>query len=104
MGLEDSEFDALISSDRPPLINIGSGEELTIRDLATLVCEVVGYSGELMFDRSKPDGTPRKLLDFSRLRNLGWEPKVPLAQGIALAYQNFLESGSDRLAASKTNQ
>jgi len=104
MGLEDSAFDALISSDRPPLINIGSGEELTIRDLATQVCEVVGYSGELMFDRSKPDGTPRKLLDSSRLRKLGWEPKVPLAQGLALAYQSFVESSSVRLAASKTNQ
>ena len=104
MGLEDSAFDALISSDRPPLINIGSGEELTIRDLATQVCEVVGYSGELMFDRSKPDGTPRKLLDSSRLKNLGWEPKIPLAQGLALAYQSFVESSSDRLAASKTNQ
>jgi GDP-L-fucose synthase len=77
MGLEDSAFDALISSDRPPLINIGSGEELTIRDLATQVCEVVGYSGELMFDRSKPDGTPRKLLDSSRLRKLGWEQLSP---------------------------
>jgi len=104
MGLEDSAFDALISSDRPPLINIGSGEELTIRDLATQVCEVVGYSGELMFDRSKPDGTPRKLLDSSRLKNLGWEPKIPLAQGLALAYQSFVESSSVRLAASKTNQ
>jgi GDP-L-fucose synthase len=104
MGLEDSAFDALISSDRPPLINIGSGDELTIRDLATQVCEVVGYSGELMFDRSKPDGTPRKLLDSSRLKNLGWEPKVPLAQGLALAYQSFVESSSVRLAASKTNQ
>jgi len=104
MSLEDSAFDALISSDRPPLINIGSGEELTIRDLATQVCEVVGYSGELMFDRSKPDGTPRKLLDSSRLRKLGWEPKVPLAQGLALAYQSFVESSSVRLAASKTNQ
>jgi len=71
-------------------INIGSGSDLTIRELAALVAKVVGYSGEVRWDPSKPDGTPRKLMDSSRLFALGWKPQIELEQGIALAYQDFL--------------
>jgi len=67
-------------------INVGSGDEVSIRDLAALVNEVVGFKGHLEFDRSKPDGTPRKKLDTSRLHGLGWRPSIPLREGIARAY------------------
>jgi len=73
-----------------PLLNVGTGEDLTIGDLARLVCEVVGFGGELAFDTSKPDGTPRKLLDVSRLAALGWRASIPLREGIAAAHRDFL--------------
>jgi GDP-L-fucose synthase len=73
-----------------PLVNIGTGEDVTIRELAETVMEVVGFSGRIVFDASKPDGTPRKLLDVSRLHALGWKHRFDLKQGIALAYQDFL--------------
>ncbi|TDM05577.1 MAG: GDP-fucose synthetase [Ideonella sp. MAG2] len=72
-------------------LNVGSGEELSIADLAALVASTVGFEGRLQFDRQQPDGSPRKLLDSSRLRSLGWAPTVPLAQGIASVYQDFLQ-------------
>src|SRR3954452_16575370 len=77
--------------DLPEIINVGCGEDISIRDLAELVCDVVGFEGELTFDASKPDGTPRKLLDISKLKSLGWEPKIPLREGIASTYEWFLE-------------
>jgi len=73
-----------------PLVNIGTGEDVTIRELAETVMEVVGFTGRIVFDASKPDGTPRKLLDVSRLHDLGWRHRIGLKQGIALAYQDFL--------------
>lgn len=73
------------------LINIGTGEDLTIRELAETVKRVVGFQGELVFDSSKPDGTPRKLLDVSRLMALGWRPRYGLEEGLRHAYQWFLE-------------
>ncbi len=76
----------------PEIINIGCGEDVTIRELALTVCEVVGYQGELAFDSSKPDGTPRKLLDMQKLFALGWKPKIPLREGIRNAYEWFLGS------------
>lgn len=72
-------------------INVGSGQEVTIRELAETIRDVVGYEGDLVFDTSKPDGTPRKLLDVSKLKGMGWAPKVSLGQGIELAYRDFLE-------------
>ena len=72
------------------LINIGTGEDLTIKDLALLIKKVIGFEGGLTFDSSKPDGTPRKLMDVSKLHNLGWKHKVDLETGIKLAYQDFL--------------
>jgi GDP-L-fucose synthase len=71
-------------------VNVGCGEDVTIRELASTVARVVGFNGELVYDASKPDGTPRKLLDISRIRAMGWAPKVALEQGIALAYRDFL--------------
>lgn len=71
-------------------VNIGSGEELSIADLARLVCETVGYDGPLAFDRSRPDGTPRKLADLTRLRALGWNNARPLKVGLKQTYESFL--------------
>lgn len=73
-----------------PLVNIGTGTDITIRDLAETVVRVVGFEGQLTFDTSKPDGTPRKLMDVSRLHGLGWQAKTGLADGIGLAYRDFL--------------
>lgn len=80
----------LFGDEQPPLVNIGCGEDLTIRELAELVAEVVGFTGSLTFDTSKPDGTKRKVMDVSRIRSLGWEPKIALRTGIALAYEDFM--------------
>ena len=79
------------AADLGEFVNIGVGREITIRELAELVAEVVGFSGKLTFDTSKPDGTPRKLLDVSRMRALGWKPKTDFREGIRLAYQDFIQ-------------
>lgn len=76
--------------DSPEVVNIGFGEDISIRDVATIVSEAVGFEGELVFDSSKPDGTPRKLLDSNRLFSLGWKPSIHLRQGIRDAYEWFL--------------
>jgi GDP-L-fucose synthase len=76
--------------DSPEVINVGYGEDVTIRQLAETICEVVGFQGALTFDSTKPDGTPRKLLDSSRLRGLGWTPRIPLREGIRSTYEWFL--------------
>lgn len=73
-------------------INIGTGEDLSIRDLAETIGEVVGYQGRIAFDTTKPDGTPRKLMDVGRMKSLGWRPQVRLRDGLALAYADFLAS------------
>ncbi len=73
-------------------MNVGWGEDITVRDLAELIGSVVGYSGELMFDRSRPDGTPRKLLDIGRLTALGWRAKIPLESGLESTYTWFLQN------------
>jgi GDP-L-fucose synthase len=77
-----------------PLVNIGTGEDLTIRELAETICKVVGFEGELVFDTSKPDGTPRKLLDVSRLSTLGWQASTTLGSGVLTAFRNYLNSSS----------
>ena len=77
-------------------INVGFGSDVTIGELATLVARTVGYSGEITFDRSKPDGTPRKLMESRRLNALGWTPKVHLDVGLKLAYQDFLKQHTDQ--------
>jgi GDP-L-fucose synthase len=90
--LADACVFLLKNYDSPELINIGSGTDVTIRELAELVCEVLGYDGTLVFDPTKPDGTPRKLMDSSRLFALGWKPRIPLREGIAHAHAWFLEN------------
>lgn len=80
----------LLQLDSPPdWVNLGCGTDISIGDLAHLVKDSVGYEGELTFDTSKPDGTPRKLTDISRIRETGWSPKIPIQEGVPLAYQSF---------------
>jgi GDP-L-fucose synthase len=74
------------------IINIGTGEDITIRELAALISEVIGYKGEIRWDNTKPDGTPQKLLDVSRLHSMGWKHKTSLKDGLRLTYQAFLKS------------
>src|SRR5438552_1557671 len=78
--------------DSPEIVNVGCGEDISIHELAELVCDVVGFDGELSWDKTKPDGTPRKLLDLSKLRGLGWTPTIPLRDGIAQTYEWFLKN------------
>ncbi|PWS33020.1 GDP-L-fucose synthase [Pedobacter paludis] len=87
--LADACYFLMQNYNEPNLINIGTGHDLTIKDLALLIADVLGYDGELVFDASKPDGTPRKLMDVTKLHNLGWKHKIELPEGIALAYQDF---------------
>src|SRR5258707_6571313 len=74
----------------PEIINVGCGKDISIRELAELICDVVAFDGELTWDKNKPDGTPRKLLDVTKLRALGWKPSIPLREGIARTYEWFL--------------
>src|SRR6266850_2438206 len=91
MNLPDDAFDDLLHGPNGfPLVNIGCGEDQTIADLARTVASVVGFGGALKYDATRPDGTPRKLLDASRLRNLGWRASVDLQSGVASAYRDFL--------------
>ena len=78
--------------DSPEIINVGCGEDISIRELAELICDVVGFDGELTWDTSKPDGTPRKLLDVAKLKNLGWQPTISLREGIARTYEWFVNN------------
>jgi len=87
MNLPDAQFQTLLNSEEPPLINIGTGHDLSIRELAELVCRVIGFSGELEFDTSKPDGTPQKLMDSSRIHALGWHARTTLEEGIRRTYK-----------------
>jgi len=86
----EDKLDSLFNDEQPPLVNIGCGEDLTIRELAELVAEVVGFKGTLTFDASKPDGTMRKVMDVSRINSLGWQRTMQLKDGIALSYQDML--------------
>ena len=81
----------LFNDEHPPLINIGCGEDLTIRELAEIIAATVGYRGKLVFDSTKPDGTMRKLMDVSRMKGLGWVATTSLRSGINSAYQSYLE-------------
>jgi GDP-L-fucose synthase len=83
----------------PDLLNIGVGEDLTIADLAAMIAAVVGYRGDVEYDRGKPDGTPRKLLDVSRVKELGWQARIPLREGIEQTYAWYLEHAAAPNAA-----
>jgi len=89
LTLDESRYAALTAPAVAPLINVGTGQDLTIAELAALVCEVVGFRGGIAHDTTKPDGTPRKLLDVSKLQALGWRSRVGLREGIALAYEDY---------------
>ena len=91
LDLPDERFATLIHPDVTPLINVGVGEDVTIREVAELVKSTVGYEGELKLDASKPDGTPRKLLDVGRLSALGWKAKTTLDVGLRSAYEDYLQ-------------
>lgn len=101
MSLSDADFDRLLGSDEavsgrfePPLVNIGVGEDVTIRELADLVREVVGFAGRIVLDTDKPDGTPRKLLDVGLLHRSGWRARIGLRDGLVMAYADFLANAS----------
>ncbi|KQV46929.1 GDP-fucose synthetase [Pelomonas sp. Root1217] len=96
MQLPDDRYESMLGSDEsktgkfePPLVNIGVGHDVTIAELAATVQRVVGYEGEIVFDTTKPDGTPRKLMDVSRLAGMGWQARTSLADGLAVAYAEF---------------
>ena len=98
MGLPDDRYEALLGSDEsatgrfePPLVNIGVGEDVTIAELAGLVAKVVGYEGAVVYDTSKPDGTPRKLMDVGLLRQAGWQARTGLEAGLRVAYREFAD-------------
>ncbi len=80
--------------DEPGMINVGTGEDITIKDLALLIQKIIGFDGDLVFDPSRPDGTPRKLLDVSKLHNKGWKHEVDLEQGIRMVYDDFKKNYS----------
>lgn len=88
--MADAALFLMLHYDQPEIINVGVGSDVTIRELAEMVCRVVGYEGRLVFDASKADGTPRKLLDVSRLQSLGWTARTGLQQGIAATYEWYL--------------
>lgn len=88
-SLDVARYDALTDPSNCPLINLGTGEDLTIRELAETIAEAVGYKGKFVQDTSKPDGTIRKVMDVGRISALGWHAKVGLKEGIALAYMDF---------------
>lgn len=96
MQQRDEKFDALLDpagdGSQPPLINVGCGTDHTIRELAETVAAIVGFKGTLAFDTSKPDGTPRKLLDVSRMQTLGWVANINLREGISIAYKAYLDT------------
>jgi len=83
----------------PEIVNIGCGEDLTIRELAEQIARLTGFTGEVRWDTAKPDGTPRKLLDVSRLAALGWKPRIPLAEGLRKTYDWWLASGRGTISA-----
>jgi len=93
--MADAVLHLLHSYDAEPIVNIGWGKDVTIRELAELVMAAIGYEGRLTFDTTKPDGTPRKLLDTERLTGLGWQPKISLKEGIAQTYRWFSENAAD---------
>jgi GDP-L-fucose synthase len=93
-GLPDSAFDTLVAPDKCPIINVGIGEDQSISELAALISEVVGFKGEIVRDSTKPDGTPRKLLDVTRIHSTSWRASIPLKDGIKLAYEDFVEAGA----------
>ncbi len=95
--LADAAFLLMQTYNEKQFLNIGSGEDLSVHNLALLVKEIIGFEGQIVFDTSKPDGTMRKLMDISKIKTLGWSPKIDLRTGIAIAYQDFMQSFTNNL-------
>jgi len=93
-ALDDAAYAAQIGAWRYPLLNIGSGADQTVTELARTIAEALGFRGELRYDAAKPDGTPQKLLDISRISALGWRPRIGLPEGIARTYRELLDAGT----------
>jgi GDP-L-fucose synthase len=96
LTMELPKADYLTAVEPSPHINAGTGDDMTIRELADLIGEVVGFQGSINYDQTKPDGMPRKLLDVTRIRSLGWRPHVSLRDGLQRSYEDFLQRGSAR--------
>jgi GDP-L-fucose synthase len=93
MNLTEEQLKPIVTPDQTrPIVNIGCGQDITVREVAELIAEVVGFGGRLVFDPSKPDGTPRKLLDIGRLSALGWKPQTSLREGLRRTYRDFCEN------------
>jgi GDP-L-fucose synthase len=106
MSLPESRMDKIILEEAmPPIVNVGCGRDITIRELAEMVAETVGFTGRLVYDYSRPDGTPRKLLNIDRLTALGWEPRISLREGLRKAYRDFSDNSAtqNRGASASTN-
>jgi GDP-L-fucose synthase len=97
LGLPDTIYDEIVKNMKPCLINIGTGKDITIKELAELVKEVVGFTGKIVFDTSKPDGTPQKLLDISRIDKLGWQAKISLREGITSTFDWYKKNSGIRI-------
>jgi GDP-L-fucose synthase len=97
--LADACYFLMQQYNEPGFINIGIGADIPIRELADMISEVVGYKGKLVFDASKPDGTPRKLMDVSKLKALGWKANIPLNEGIRQVYQDYMKALAGKSAA-----
>jgi GDP-L-fucose synthase len=96
MNLPDAQFQPLLAADRndgmPPVVNIGVGTDMTIAELASQIAAVTGFTGDIIYDTSKPDGTLRKLMDVSRLKELGWSKTTPFVEGLAKAVVSYREA------------
>jgi len=90
--LADAAVFLMQGYDSPEIVNVGTGVDITIRELVEMVCRIVGYRGEIVFDPSRPDGTPRKLLDVSKLAALGWKPSIGLEDGIRETYRWYQQN------------
>jgi GDP-L-fucose synthase len=104
--LADAAVFLMLNYDEPEIINVGSGEDQTIRELALVIADVAGYRGALRFDTTKPDGSPRKLLEVSRLQKLGWHPRISLAEGIRMTYEWYLRhcASANGISASENRE
>jgi GDP-L-fucose synthase len=94
MEMADDALGERLGLDRPPLVNIGSGADLTVAELAVNIRDAVGGRAEIVYDQSKPDGTPQKLLDITLIRSLGWRPRIGLAEGLRSTYESFVDAGN----------
>jgi GDP-L-fucose synthase len=90
--LAEAAFKCMVNYDSEEIINVGTGKDITIKELATTIADVVGFKGEIVWDTSKPNGTPRKVLNVDKIKSLGWEPKVGLREGIEKTYELYKES------------